>query len=108
MVEDRIVGRSVSRRRWAGIRLQILRERFGRFSCNLCANEIADQLTAVERATGEKIDNIVFMGMGEPLANLENGPWTIWIINAEWSPRYRPAPHYDLNQRVSAADSQTG
>ena len=78
------------------------------FSRNLCANEIADQLTAVERATGEKIDNIVFMGMGEPLANLENGPWTIWIINAEWSPRYRPAPHYDLNQRVSAADSQTG
>jgi len=47
-------------------------------------------------------------GMGEPLANLENGLRTIWIINAEWRPRYRPAPHYDLNQRVSAADSQTG
>jgi 23S rRNA (adenine2503-C2)-methyltransferase len=78
------------------------------FSRNLCANEIADQLTAVERATGEKIDNIVFMGMGEPLANLENGLRTIWIINAEWRPRYRRAPHYDLNQRVSAADSQTG
>ena len=42
------------------------------FSRNLSANEIVDQLIAVERATGEKIDNIVFMGMGEPLANLEN------------------------------------
>ena len=40
------------------------------FSRNLSANEIVDQLIAVERATGE-IDNIVFMGMGEPLANLE-------------------------------------
>ena len=53
------------------------------FSRNLCANEIADQLTAVERATGEKIDNIVFMGMGEPLANLESGLRAIRIINAE-------------------------
>ena len=42
------------------------------FSRNLTANEIVDQLIAVERASGEKIDNIVFMGMGEPLANLEN------------------------------------
>ena len=50
--------------------MQILRQRLGRFSRNLSANEIVDQLIAVERATGEKIDNIVFMGMGEPLANL--------------------------------------
>ncbi len=27
---------------------------------------------AVEQASGEKIDNVVFMGMGEPLANLTN------------------------------------
>src|SRR5205823_8572096 len=37
-----------------------------------------------ERATGEEIDNIVFMGMGEPLANLENVPRALRIINAEW------------------------
>ena len=56
----------------------------GGFSRNLSANEIVDQLIAVERATGEKIDNIVFMGMGEPLANLENVLRAIRIINAEW------------------------
>jgi len=54
------------------------------FSRNLGANEIVDQLLAVESATGEKIDNIVFMGMGEPLANLENVTRAIRIINAEW------------------------
>jgi 23S rRNA (adenine2503-C2)-methyltransferase len=54
------------------------------FSRNLSANEIVDQLIAVERATGEKIDNVVFMGMGEPLANLQNVLPAIRIINAEW------------------------
>ena len=54
------------------------------FSRNLSPNEIVDQLIAVERVTGEKIDNVVFMGMGEPLANLENVLAAIRIINAEW------------------------
>jgi 23S rRNA (adenine2503-C2)-methyltransferase len=54
------------------------------FSRNLSANEIVDQIIAVERATAEKIDNVVFMGMGEPLANLENVLRGIRIINAEW------------------------
>jgi 23S rRNA (adenine2503-C2)-methyltransferase len=54
------------------------------FSRNLSANEIVEQLIAVERATGEKIDNVVFMGMGEPLANLENVLRAISIINADW------------------------
>ena len=54
------------------------------FSRNLAANEIVDQIIAVERASGEKIDNIVFMGMGEPLANLDNLMHAIRIINAPW------------------------
>jgi 23S rRNA (adenine2503-C2)-methyltransferase len=54
------------------------------FSRNLLANEIVDQLIAVEDATGEKIDNVVFMGMGEPLANFENVMRAIRIINARW------------------------
>src|SRR5713101_7631219 len=54
------------------------------FSRNLRPNEIVDQIIAVERQTGEKIDNIVFMGMGEPLANLENVMGAIRIINAPW------------------------
>jgi 23S rRNA (adenine2503-C2)-methyltransferase len=54
------------------------------FSRNLRPNEIVDQIIAVERASGEKIDNIVFMGMGEPLANLTNVMRAIRIINAPW------------------------
>ena len=54
------------------------------FSRNLTAGEIVDQIIGIERATAEKIDNVVFMGMGEPLANLENVLRSIEIINAEW------------------------
>jgi 23S rRNA (adenine2503-C2)-methyltransferase len=54
------------------------------FSRNLRANEIVDQIIAVEHESGEKIDNVVFMGMGEPLANLQNVMRAIQIINAPW------------------------
>ncbi len=54
------------------------------FSRNLTPDEIVDQLLAVEENSGEKIDNIVFMGMGEPLANLTNLLRAIRIINAPW------------------------
>jgi 23S rRNA (adenine2503-C2)-methyltransferase len=54
------------------------------FSRNLDANEIVQQLLAVEKASGERIDNVVFMGMGEPLANFANVVRAIRIINAPW------------------------
>src|SRR4051812_6747487 len=54
------------------------------FSRNLDASEIVQQLLVVEKATGERIDNVVFMGMGEPLANLTNVVRAIRIINAPW------------------------
>ena len=54
------------------------------FSRNLEPNEIVDQLIAVERASGAKIDNVVFMGMGEPLANFDKLMRSIGIINAPW------------------------
>ena len=54
------------------------------FSRNLRANEIIDQIIVIERVSGEKIDNIVFMGMGEPLANFENVMRAIRIVNAPW------------------------
>jgi 23S rRNA (adenine2503-C2)-methyltransferase len=54
------------------------------FSRNLGANEIVEQVIAIERESGEKIDNIVFMGMGEPLANFDNLMRAIRIINAPW------------------------
>ena len=54
------------------------------FSRNLDASEIVLQLLAVEKASGERIDNVVFMGMGEPLANFANVVRAIRIINAPW------------------------
>jgi 23S rRNA (adenine2503-C2)-methyltransferase len=54
------------------------------FTRNLAAAEMVQQLIAVEKTSGEKIDNVVFMGMGEPLANLKNLLRAIRIINAPW------------------------
>ncbi|MFL6531663.1 MAG: 23S rRNA (adenine(2503)-C(2))-methyltransferase RlmN [Chthoniobacterales bacterium] len=51
---------------------------------NLDAGEIVQQLIGVEQRSGEKIDNVVFMGMGEPLANLKNLKRAIQIINQPW------------------------
>jgi 23S rRNA (adenine2503-C2)-methyltransferase len=39
---------------------------------NLTAGEMTDQVLTIEKDTGEKIDNIVVMGTGEPLDNYEN------------------------------------
>ena len=54
------------------------------FTRNLAAAEMVQQLIAVEEKSGEKIDNVVFMGMGEPLANMKNLLRAIRIINAPW------------------------
>ncbi len=40
------------------------------FTRNLTAGEIVEQVVQVEKVAGERVDNLVFMGMGEPLANL--------------------------------------
>lgn len=42
------------------------------FTRNLTVSEILGQITAAEELAGERIDNLVFMGMGEPLANIDN------------------------------------
>lgn len=39
---------------------------------NLTASEILAQILAAEDISGERVDNLVFMGMGEPLANIDN------------------------------------
>ncbi len=51
---------------------------------NLEAGEIVEQVLQVEALSGEKINNIVFMGMGEPLANYQNLLQAIEIIRAPW------------------------
>ena len=54
------------------------------WSRNLSAGEIVEQVLRVEELSGEKINNIVFMGMGEPLANFANLMRAVTIINAPW------------------------
>jgi 23S rRNA (adenine2503-C2)-methyltransferase len=54
------------------------------FTRNLHAGEIVDQVLRIEEIAGERINNIVFMGMGEPLANFDNLMRAIGIINAPW------------------------
>ena len=54
------------------------------WSRNLSAGEIVEQVLRVEELCGERINNIVFMGMGEPLANFANLMRAITIINAPW------------------------
>lgn len=52
-----------------------------KFARSLEAGEIVEQLQAVERDTGIKISNVVFMGIGEPLDNFENVLKAISLIN---------------------------
>lgn len=54
------------------------------FARNLTASEIVEQIVQVEAYAGERVDNLVFMGMGEPLANYSNVTKAIQILNAEW------------------------
>ena len=44
----------------------------GGFVRNLTAGEMLDQIFAAEKETGESINHIVVMGMGEPFDNYEN------------------------------------
>lgn len=54
------------------------------FTRNLTAGEIISQVLQVESESGESIQNIVFMGMGEPLANRVNVVKAIQLLNADY------------------------
>ena len=51
------------------------------FVRSLTAGEIVSQILEIEKNTGEKVSNVVFMGIGEPLDNYENVMRAIHIIN---------------------------
>jgi len=51
-----------------------------RFRRNLTAGEIADQVNAVQKDAG-RISNVVYMGMGEPLANYAAVVKSLGILN---------------------------
>ncbi len=54
------------------------------WSRNLLPGEIVGQVLRVEELCGARINNIVFMGMGEPMANYAHLLTAIGIINAPW------------------------
>ena len=51
------------------------------FKRNLLAHEIVSQILLAQIDTGLKITNVVFMGQGEPLDNLENVEKALELIN---------------------------
>lgn len=51
------------------------------FIRNLTPGEIISQILEIEKNSGEKISNIVFMGIGEPLDNYDNVMKAIRLIN---------------------------
>ena len=52
-----------------------------KFVRNLTSGEIVEQVLAVEQDIGDKISNIVFMGIGEPFDNYDNVMKAIKILN---------------------------
>ncbi|MBO5142355.1 MAG: 23S rRNA (adenine(2503)-C(2))-methyltransferase RlmN [Clostridia bacterium] len=51
------------------------------FIRNLTPGEIVSQILEIEKHSGEKISNVVFMGIGEPLDNYDNVMKAIRFIN---------------------------
>jgi 23S rRNA (adenine2503-C2)-methyltransferase len=55
------------------------------FKRNLTAAEIVDQVLHIQKLAGERVSNVVVMGMGEPLANYDNVLRALRILNAPWA-----------------------
>ena len=56
----------------------------GGFKRNLNYKEIIEQVLTIQRDTGLKVTNIVFMGQGEPLLNLDNVLKALEIFNNDF------------------------
>lgn len=54
------------------------------FIRNLTAAEIIEQVLTIQRDTGLKVTNVVFMGQGEPLLNLDNVLEALKIFNEDF------------------------
>lgn len=54
------------------------------FIRNLTSTEIIEQVLTIQRDTGLKVTNIVFMGQGEPLLNLQNVLKALEIFNDDF------------------------
>lgn len=58
------------------------------FAYSLTANEILNQILSLPER--EKLTNIVFMGMGEPLDNLENVLTVVEVLTSKWGFGWSP------------------
>ncbi|MER3455451.1 MAG: 23S rRNA (adenine(2503)-C(2))-methyltransferase RlmN [candidate division GAL15 bacterium] len=54
---------------------------------NLTAGEITDQVHVMQQDQGERVTHVVFMGMGEPLANLDATVRAVRLLNAPYGLR---------------------
>ena len=54
------------------------------FIRNLAVSEIVSQLALLKQKVDDPVDNLVYMGMGEPLENFEAVMKSIEIFNASW------------------------
>lgn len=54
------------------------------FIRNLTAQEIVEQVLTIQRDTGLKVTNVVFMGQGEPMLNLDNVLMALKIFNEDF------------------------
>jgi len=65
------------------------------FKRNLTSGEIFDQVTETEKlareVSGNRLSNIVFMGMGEPLLNYKNVMHAVSMISSDKGAGYSPA-----------------
>lgn len=57
------------------------------FVRNLSAGEITDQVLFLQQETGERVTHVVFMGMGEPLANYDATRRAVHLLNAPYGVR---------------------
>ena len=72
-----------------------------KFGRNLTASEILDQVLHFRRI--EPLNHLVFMGMGEPMMNLDN---VLGAARAAARPRHHPPPHRHLHRRLGARDPE--
>ncbi|MHB2000549.1 MAG: 23S rRNA (adenine(2503)-C(2))-methyltransferase RlmN [Solirubrobacteraceae bacterium] len=94
-----------------------------RFGRNLTASEILDQALHFKRARDAQISNVVFMGMGEPMLNVENvlgaaerlrdvgvGPRHVTVSTVGWIPGIERLAEQELPLRLAlslhAADEE--
>ena len=70
-----------------------------KFGRNLTASEILDQALHFRRMT--EVDHCVFMGMGEPMMNLDN---VLAACRQASQPRHHQPPHRGLDRRLDSGD----